>query len=392
MKGWWSVVGRVVRREVGRIVHRRLYRALLTVLPLGAMLFFVALFGSGGVHDLPLALIDRDHTPLSRQLATMIEMTAVAAITHTPTSTDEALQLIRRGRVRGLVVIPAGFERSVLVGRTVTVGSWLSGANLTTNGLLAADLQQVVQTLSVATQLERFAARGVAADAAMAEAMPIRFERHILFNPYINYGYYLAPSFMAMMLLIFTLMATIYAVGTELREGSAAQWLATAEGRMGAALIGKCLPVALAMQLVGVGMVVLLVRVVGVPLNGSVALLLLATTLLIAAYQAISILLVAVTRDLRLALSLGGGYGVLAFTLSGLTFPRMAMVRPMVWLGELFPFTPYTDLLLDQLLRGAPPATALRPLGQLLLFAVVPLVAVPRLERACRDAICWYKI
>lgn len=392
MSGWWGVVGRVVRREVRRIVHRRLYRALLTVLPIGAMLFFVALFRTGGVHDLPLALIDRDHTPLSRQTAAMIEMTSAAAITHTPTTTDEALQLIRRGRVRGLVVIPAGFERSVLAGRTATVGSWLSGANLTTNGLLAADLQQVVQTLSVATQLERFAARGVAADAAMADAMPIRFERHILFNPYINYGYYLAPSFMAMMLLIFTLMATIYAVGTELREGSAVQWLAAAEGRMGAALIGKCLPVALAMQLVGVGMVVLLVRVVGVPLNGSVALLLLATTLLIAAYQAISILLLAVTRDLRLALSLGGGYGVLAFTLSGLTFPRMAMVEPMAWLGELFPFTPYTDLLLDQLLRGAPPTTALRPLVQLLLFAVVPLMAVPRLERACRDATYWYKI
>lgn len=392
MRRWWHILCAVAAREVRRIVHRPLYAALLTVLPVGAFLFFVALFRTGGVDDLPIGLIDEDHTTLSRRLAAMIEATPAAQITAHPSSAEEAERLIRTGRIWGFVWIPAGFERGVLQGRSMSIGGWISGANLTTNALLAKDVEAAVQTLSVGLQIERFTTRGLAATAAAEEAMPIRYERHVLFNPYVNYAYYLAPSFLAMMLLIFVLMATIYAVGSELREGSAAAWLDAADGSIGLALLGKCLPVTLAMQLLSVGMVALLAGWIGVPLNGSIVLLLAANLLLIAAYQSISLLLLAGVDDLRLALSLGGGYGVLAFTFSGLTFPLPAMWPPMRWLSVLFPFTPYTELLLDQLLRGAPIRSSLPALGWLALFAVLPLVVVPRLKRLAADAAYWYKV
>ena len=78
---------------------------------------------------------------------------------------------------------------------------------------------------------------------AMAQLMPVRFDKHVLFNPHINYGYYLSPSFMPMMLMIFVVMVTVFAIGTELKHATAREWLGTGNGSVAAALAGKVLPI-----------------------------------------------------------------------------------------------------------------------------------------------------
>ena len=156
-----------------------------------------------------------------------------------------------------------------------------------------------------------------------------------------------------------------------------------------AALLGKILPVTAAFFLLSLAMFVIIFKVVGVPLNGSFALILLGTLLFTLSYQSISVLIVAVVANLRLSLSLGGGYSVLAFTFSGLTFPVMAMYPAMRALSKLFPFTYYTDLFVDQMLRGAPAVCSLPDLGALALFIVVPLLCLPRLRKVCTDEKFW---
>ena len=64
----------------------------------------------------------------------------------------------------------------------------------------------------------------------MTQLMPVRFDRHVLFNPHINYGYYLSPSFMPMMLMIFVVMVTIFSIGTELKHATAREWMAAGNG------------------------------------------------------------------------------------------------------------------------------------------------------------------
>ena len=91
--------------------------------------------------------------------------------------------------------------------------------------------------------------QGLTEKQAMAQIMPVRFVKHVLFNPYINYSYYLSPSFMPMMLMIFAMLVTIFAIGTELKAGTAREWLDTAGGSVFAALVGKMLPLVTMMLL-----------------------------------------------------------------------------------------------------------------------------------------------
>ncbi len=379
----------VLRRELRSVVRQPVYWMILVVLPVVSCLLFGVMFSRGVARDIPIAVVDGDHTPLSRQLTDMISATPAALVRYEIASTDEGERMIRRGEISAFVVIPSGFATDIAASRKAPVELFVSGANVTVNGLISRDIQTVVQTFGVGVGIRRMVAHGASRDEAMATVMPIRFDEHILFNPWLNYGCYLAPSFSVMMLIVFIVCSTTWAVGSELRYRRAGEWIAAAGGNIGVALAGKLLPSLLSMVASSLAMFAILTHIVGVPVNGSFGLLLLATLFFIVSYQMIAVAVVAVTANMRLALSLSGGYAVLAFTFSGLTFPIMAMWEPMQWMSRLFPFTYYSEVMVDQMMRGAPVRYSLVNVAILALFALVPLVALPRLKRVCSDSRFW---
>lgn len=388
LRNTWAVL----QRELVRMTHQPIYLTLMLVLPLLSFAFFALLFNQGVARNIPIAILDEDHTTLSRKVAQMIDDTPTAMVAYDIQDIDEGERLMREGRVMAIVQIPAFFEKCILSNTQTHIENYVSGTNITVNGLLSKDIQTAVTTFSAGIQLQLLTKQGLTERQAMAQLMPVRFDRHVLFNPYINYGYYLSPSFLPMMLLIFVVLTTVFSIGTELKNATAREWLRTADDSVGAALLGKTLPVTVAMFLLSLVMFVIIFKVVGTPLNGSLAIILTGTLLFIMSYQAISVLIVSLLANLRLSLSIGGGYSVLAFTFSGLTFPIMAMWEPMQWLSRLFPFTYYTDLFVDQMLRGAPVVCSLPDLGWMSLFVVLPLLCLPRLKRVCTEQKFWGRL
>ena len=388
LRNTWAVL----QRELVRMTHQPIYLTLMLVLPLLSFAFFALLFNQGVARNIPIAILDEDHTTLSRKVAQMIDDTPTAMVAYDIQDIDEGERLMREGRVMAIVQIPAFFEKCILSNTQTHIENYVSGTNITVNGLLSKDIQTAVTTFSAGIQLQLLTKQGLTERQAMAQLMPVRFDRHVLFNPYINYGYYLAPSFLPMMLLIFVVLMTVFSIGTELKNATAREWLRTADDSVGAALLGKTLPVTVGMFLLSLAMFVIIFKVVGTPLNGSLGVILTGTLLFIMSYQAISVLIVSLLANLRLSLSIGGGYSVLAFTFSGLTFPIMAMWEPMQWLSRLFPFTYYTDLFVDQMLRGAPVVCSLPDLGWMSLFVVLPLLCLPRLKRVCTEQKFWGRL
>lgn len=378
-------------RELRRLTHQPMYFVLMFLLPLLSFVFFAVLFQKGVARDIPIAVLDQDRSTLSRKVTQMIEETPTALVAYGIQSMDEGERLMREGRISAVVQIPAFFEKNILSNSQTHIEAYISGSNITVNGLLSKDIQTAVTMFSAGIQIQLLTKQGLTERQAMAQLQPVRFDKHVLFNPYINYGYYLSPSFMPMMLLIFIVMVTVFSIGTELKNGTAREWLASADDSMGAALLGKMLPVTVIMFLLSLVMFVIIFKVVGVPLNGSFTLILTGTLLFILSYQSISVLIVSIMANLRLSLSLGGGYSVLAFTFSGLTFPIMAMYPAMRTVSKLFPFTYYTDLFVDQMLRGAPARCSLPDLGCMALFIVLPFLCLRRLRRLCTEEKFWGK-
>ena len=61
-----------------------LQKYISQLVPILSFLFFVVLFRSGVPHDMPVAVLDQDNTPLSRQLVRMIDATPSAKVPTLP--------------------------------------------------------------------------------------------------------------------------------------------------------------------------------------------------------------------------------------------------------------------------------------------------------------------
>lgn len=386
-----SGIHRVLRREVRSIFSDRLYLASTVVLPLIMLLFFVVIFWDGSITKLPVSVVDNDNTVLSRNLVSMVDATPGVDIGRSDLSVDEANSGLLRGETYGYIVIPDGFEDDIVGSRQTSVNVYISATNLSAAGVLRRDIQQAVKTFSSGVAMARLAAIGVDGYQVMAEVMPINMQTHTLANPYMNYGYYLAPIFMIVGVIVFTVLATIYAIGRELRYATAPEWMAAAYYSLPVALIGKLLPITIAMMIMMQLVMFIMFVVMGMECVGSYVVILLASLLFIVAYQAIAVVIVAVTANLRLALSLGGGYSVMAFTFSGITFPIMAMYEVAQLFSRLFPLTYFSRIFINEAMLGADTRYSFADIGALLIFILLVLFVWRRLGRVVRNSKYWGK-
>lgn len=392
IRRFFSGVERATRRELRRIASSGEYRAVLWWLPLGLVLFFAIFFSQEVVGELSVAVVDEDNTPLSRRVVSMIRTSPETRLVEEFSDMEQARRALLRGDVVGVVEIERGFGSTLLAGKTAEITYYDSGANISTNSLSGKGVQTAVTTFGVGVAVARAEMMGATRERALAESMPIAFTTYGLFNPWLNYAYYIAPCFWAMVLIIASMLSTIYAVGWELRYGGAVEWLRSANGSTLVALLGKLLPSTLALWLLAVVTGTLLFGVFGAPMRGEWGVLVAGTLLLISAYQGVAVFVVALTASMRLSLSLGGGYSVLAFTFSGVTFPTMAMLSTVQPFTQLFPYTYFMRLYIDQAVRGSAWWLSMQDLGAIMLFLLLPLLALGRLRRVVLNRKFWGRL
>ena len=372
-----------LKREIRRFGHSRMLVTSAIVIPVVLTALYVMMFWKGTVHDLPVAVYDGDRTELSRQLIRMVDATPTAQVDFHVQSIEEGHRIMLQGKANALIIIPAGMQADILSGTGgAQVSAEVSGARILNSGLLKRDISTVFQAFNIGVETQMLGAKGLSASQSYAMAYPIAFEKHILFNPYGSYAYYLLPGLLFLALVITVSLVTVYVVGSELKEGTAAEWVATAGGSITRALAAKLAPYVLLFSLLSLLMNTLLYRFMGLPFHGHEALILvLGNLFVILAYMAIGVILVAVSANMRFSLSIAGGLATASLSFCGLTFPAIGMYPPIVALSKLFPFTYFIDLFIEQSLRGAPLARSLGDLAAMGAFVLVMALLVPRLKK-----------
>lgn len=382
----------VLRRELGMFNSYKTFSRLSIGLPILSFVVFILLFRTGVPHDIPIAVYDPGNTPLSRQLSRMIDATPSARVAYHITDLAEGERMMKEGKIDAIVSIPRSLEKDIYSNKQSNVVAYINGLNLVKNGMLNRDIQTVVMTFSSGIQIQTLMKQGISEKEAYDLMMPIYFEKHILFNPFSNYEYYLLPSFLPLMLMLFTLLTTIFTIGVELKNSTAREWLATGGGNMLVALAGKLAPYTVIFFALCMLMNTCLFKFLSVPLQGNVMLLFVSGLVYVMVSQAIGVFMIAALSNLRLALSIGGGYSVLSFTFSGLTFPFMAMDVPLQIFGYIFPMTYYVEIFIDQAMRGAPVVNSFAYLGYMMLFLLLPLIMLPRMKKICTEEKYWGKL
>lgn len=371
------------------MVHLKTFLFCTTVLPMVSFLFLALLFNKGVPHDLPIAVLDQDNTSLSHQATRMVDAGPYVKVAYGVSSIEEGRKLIQEGKANALLVLEDGMERKIMRGESAEAPLFVNDVNLLVGSLVEKDVSTTMQTFSVGIEIQKLTTQGLTSVQAKAASMPINMETHILFNPYTSYAYYLLPGFMAIMLFFFAILSAVFAVGIEFKRGTAQYWMSGASHNIATAVIAKLLPYTIWFCALALLMDAIMYIGMGVPINGSLWVVLLADILLVLAYQWMGVLIFTVLANMRLALSIAAGYSVLAFSFSGLTFPFLGMNPIVAFFGNLFPFTFYTNIFIDQSMRGAPVAHSLPYIAAMCLFVLVGMASLFRLKKISYNSKYW---
>lgn len=377
------------KRELCEVVKSPLYLSVVAILPIVMLLTFTAIFYNGKITELPITVVDNDNSAMSRQLCSMIDATPGVDIALSAESIGQAESQMLNSKALAILYINRGFESSVYAGVPTKIECYLPGTNISASGVIERDIQQAILTFSSGIALNSVQSIGVGYNQAMVDIMPINILTNTLGNPYLNYGYYLAPIFMFMGVVIFVMVATVFSFGRELRYATAHKWLSTADGSLLAAVVGKILPTTIAMAVVSQLALFILFVIMGMECAGSYLELTLGNIMFILAYQSVAIAIVALTANLRLSLSLGGGYAVMAFTFSGVTFPVIAMYEAAQWFSRLFPLTYFSDIFVDKVMLGVTMSYDIKEYLSLALFTLLLPLVWRRLSRVVSNEEYW---
>ncbi len=173
------------------------------------------------LREVPIAVVDQDETPLSRQLARMADAHSLLAVVARPASLGEAERLVAEGRVSGVLAIPRGFERDVAGGRRTRVGVFADASYFLVYRQVATGLLETTGTLSAGVDVRRLEARGRGEAAARATRDPVPFVARPLFNPTEGYASYVVPAVLVLILQQTLLIGIGLLGGTAAEQGAA---------------------------------------------------------------------------------------------------------------------------------------------------------------------------
>jgi ABC-2 type transport system permease protein len=358
----------VSRKEVAHVSRdpMTLYVAL------GLPVVLLLIFGYGISFDLdrsPLAVVDYDRTPVSRNLRESLTSSGEFLLAATPDSADDVDSWFRKNEVSSALVIPPGFAANLAAARSAPLQILLDGSDGSKAG-------GVMGTMSA---LLRNWAAGIAGPAA---ASPIEARVTLLYNPGLKSSIFFVPGLMAFILAIAGVLLTALTVAREEEQGNLEQLFATPVGRLDVVL-GKLLPY-LAMGIVQ-ALLVLAVGAVAfdLPLAGSPFLLAAGTLLFLVAVLSQGLFISVIAHSQQVATQIGALSSLLpSLLLSGFLFPVERMPMPLQVIASIFPSRYFVTFLRGVLLKGSGFSVLWPNLLAMAVFSVLVLaIATKRFRR-----------
>ena len=384
---------KVFLRELHRLATTPIYWLCLVLGPIFSAVFFTTLMNDGLPTDMPVGLVDEDNSATTRTLARNLDAFQNSQIVASYTSVSEARKAMQKGDIYGFYYIPAGTTHEMQLQHAPTVSMYMNDQFFIAGSLTYRDMRMMSELFAGAAGRSVLRARGAADGQIMPYLQPIVIDSHPIHNPSLNYSVYLSNVVVPGLLGLFVLFVTVFGIGVEIKDETGDELLSVAScnGRCGKllssfnALFGKLMAQGVVFHLVGWALILYFYGYLHFPCYSGIPTMLLVMSLFIAACQGLGVLMICSLPTLRMGLSFASLWGVLSFSICGMSFPVMAMPSWVQGLSYLFPLRHYYLLYVNCALDGYPLLNAYPYVFILLLFAILPFLFVPRFGKIMRE-------
>ena len=330
----------VLRKEWIQVRRDPFTLRMIMVLPVLQLFLFGYAINTDPKH-LPTGLLAAEHSKYERTLVAALQNTGYYDI-RTLAGEAEAERGLADGDLLFVVNIPPGFDRAVDRGEQPTVLMDADATDPSAIGNAAAALAGLTGVL------DRDVPQTVRSTPA---APPFQFAVHARYNPEQLTVLNIVPGLICIVLTISTLFITTLSITRERERGTMENLLAMPV-RPIEVMLAKVVPYIVigytqAVLIMGIAAVVF-----GLPMRGSMALLILALGLFIASNLVLGLTFSTIARNQMQAIQMAQFTLLPSFLLSGFMFPFAGMPVWAQWAGELFPVTHALRIVRGVLLKG----------------------------------------
>lgn len=322
--------------------------------------------------NVAMAVYDQDRSAASRALVRDVDESTYFHVRGSVADPRQIENVLDRGLVRFVLVIPAGFERDLAAGKSVSVQALFDGADSNTAGIALG----YTQALLTEEALRLAQARSLATSATQRQPVSVRsvgldVRTSVLYNPSLKSTVFLVPGLIAVILSMLSALLTSGAVVREREQGTLEQLVASPLHPT-ELMLGKLLPYVLLSLLDLILVVILGWFLFGVWPRGSLLALLGLTLLFLPFALGLGLLISTLAHTQQMALVGAFLATVLpSMLLSGFVFARQNMPSVLQYLSAIIPATHYLLIIRGIYLKGVGLAVLWPQALILLVFAAI---------------------
>jgi len=366
-----KIILHIIIREFLRLKKRPAAWVILLVVPIGVFFYLGAIYKEGSITTVPIAILDLDHTDLSRKVINNVQASPKLEIIKFLNSNDNIEEVfIKHPEIKGFYLIPKDFQKNIFGGKQEKLMVYTNSTNIIYGNLIYKEAATFINTMSAGINLNSFKLQGIPHEKAVKMVMPIKVHAKPLYNSYYNYLYYLIPGLTTVLLQLIVFLLAARSINSEYTNDTFIELLSLTNGSLFKIIIGKLLAYTLLGFIVAIFIFSVVHPLLGIPASKNTIPFLGVILAFVMANAMLGIMISTIFKNEALAMDISFGYNSPAFVFSGFTFPMMAMPDFNAGLAQLIPYTHFLNAFLKGMEMNTPFSFLAQPTINLLFFVL----------------------
>jgi ABC-2 type transport system permease protein len=354
----------IILKEFIQMRRDRLTFAMMLGIPLLQLILFGFAINVNPRH-LPTDVLLADNGPYGRSILYAFKNTSYFDFVKLLKTEEEGKEALQRGDALFVINIPQNFSRDLVRGNRPAILVEADATDPVATGYAVGAINGILNT-ALQNDLKGHLAYLNGASG------PFTMEVHSLYNPEINTQYNIVPGLMGVILTMTMIMITGLAITRE-RERGTMENLLSMPTRPLEVLVGKITPYIL-VGYIQLGLILFMAHFMfGVPVLGSVTLLLVSAFVFILANLAMGIMFSTIAKNQLQAMQMAFFVFLPSILLSGYLFPFRGMPLWAQAVGEILPLTHFLRIARGILLKGNGLSEIAPEIWPIALFAAIAL-------------------
>ena len=339
-------------KEWRETTRDRLFLSLAFLLPA----LWLVVFGYGlnlDVEDIPFAVVDRDHSELSREYLQRFIQSRYFSFRGYADEEPTLDRLLAETKIRAAIIVPERFQEQLAAGEPVAVQTLLDGTFPLHTDIAKGYVIAINQAFTEERLIDFLRrSRGLTQEQAGVLVHPLSVEVRYLYNEEVRSTWSMVPALVMFTLMLASPLLTALGVVREKETGSIYNIYSSTVTRA-EFLTGKLLPY-IVISLVNVCVLWLMaVGLFQVPFKGNFLLFFSASVLFVFCTTGIGLLISLLVQTQMAALIITMVVAMIPTILfSGLLVPVASLTRGAKVQAHLFPAMYYTDIVRGSFLKG----------------------------------------